>query len=76
MGQRQQSPTGDLRYGHFEKDGLMGAKAAVVLYVLALIIVVVGVDILFFRHHFVGRLLANIGVVLVFAAFGWTFLKR
>ena len=54
----------------------MGRQAAVALYVLALIAVVVGVDILFFRHHFWERLIANIGIVLVFAAFGLRFLKR
>jgi type IV secretory pathway VirB2 component (pilin) len=40
-----------------------------VFYVLALIVVVVGVDILFFRNHFWARLLVNVGIVLVFAAF-------
>jgi len=54
----------------------MGRQAAVVLYVLALVAVVVGVDILFFRHHFWERLIVNIGIVLVFAAFGLRFLKR
>jgi hypothetical protein len=42
---------------------------AVALYVLALVAVIVGVDVLFFRHHFWARLMANIGIVLVFAAF-------
>jgi len=42
-----------------------------VLYVFALIAVVVSVDILFFRHHFTERLIANVGIVLVFAAFGF-----
>jgi hypothetical protein len=51
-------------------------QAAIVLYVLALIAVVVGVDILFFEHHFWERLLVNIAIVLVFGAFGWRFLKR
>ena len=46
------------------------------LYVLALVAVVVGVDILFFRHYFWERLIANVGIVLVFAAFYWRFLKR
>ncbi len=46
------------------------------LYVLALIAVVVGVDVLFFRHHFWARLIVNIGIVLVFAAFYLRFLKR
>jgi hypothetical protein len=49
---------------------------AVVLYVLALVAVVVGVDILFFRHHFWERLVVNVGIVLVFLAFGLRFLKR
>jgi hypothetical protein len=54
----------------------MGIRAAVVLYVLAMVAVVVGVDVLFFRHHFLERLIANVGIVLVFAAFYLTFLKR
>jgi hypothetical protein len=48
----------------------------VVLYVLALVAVVVGVDVLFFRDHFWDRLIANIGIVLVFGAFYVRFLKR
>ena len=47
-----------------------------VLYVLALIAVVVAVDVLIFRHHFWERLVVNIGIVLVFAAFYWRFLKH
>jgi hypothetical protein len=39
----------------------MGRPAAVVLYVLALVAVVVGVDVLFFRHHFWERLIVNVG---------------
>ncbi len=54
----------------------MGRQTGVVLYVLALIAVVVGVDVLFFRHHFWARLIVNIGIVLVFAAFYLRFLKR
>ena len=46
------------------------------LYVLALVAIVVGVDILFFRHHFWERLMVNVGIVLVFAAFGLRFLKH
>ena len=46
------------------------------LYVLALVAVVVGVDVLFFRHHFWARLIVNIGIVLVFAAVYFRFLKR
>ncbi len=54
----------------------MGRQAAVVLYVLALVAVVVCVDVLFFRHQLWERLIANVGIVLVFAAFGLRFLKR
>ena len=54
----------------------MGRQAATVLYVLALVAVVVGVDVLFFRHNFWPRLIVNIGIVLVFAAFYLRFLKR
>jgi hypothetical protein len=54
----------------------MGIRTAVVLYLLALVAVVVGVDVLFFRHHVLERLIVNIGIVLVFAAFYLTFLKR
>jgi flagellar biosynthesis protein FlhB len=54
----------------------MGRRVAIVLYVLALVAVVVGVDVLFFRHHFWERLIVNVGIVLVFAAFGLRFLKR
>jgi type IV secretory pathway VirB2 component (pilin) len=54
----------------------MGKHTGVVLYVLALVAVVVGVDVLFFRHRFLERLIVNVGIVLVFAAFYLRFLKR
>ena len=53
----------------------MGKQAAVVLYVLALVAVVVGVDVVFFRNRFWERLIVNVGIVLVFAAFYLRFLK-
>jgi hypothetical protein len=46
------------------------------LFVVVMVAVVVGVDVLFFRNHVWERLIANIGIVLVFAAFYWRFLKR
>ena len=49
---------------------------AVVLYVLAMVAIVVGVDIFFFKHQFWPRLAANVGIVLVFVAFYFRFLKR
>jgi hypothetical protein len=54
----------------------MGRQTAVVLYVIALVAVVVAVDVLFFRHRFWERLLVNVGIVMVFAAFALRFLKR
>jgi len=54
----------------------MGRQAAVVLYVLAMVAVVVGLDVLFFRHYFWERLVVNVGIVLVFTAFYFRFLKR
>ena len=54
----------------------VGNRVAVALYVLAMVAVVVGVDVLFFRHHFWDRLMVNVGIVLVFAAFYLRFLKR
>jgi hypothetical protein len=54
----------------------MGRQAAVVLYVVGLVVVVVGVDVLFFRNQFWPRLIANVGIVLVFGAFYLRFLKR
>jgi predicted cobalt transporter CbtA len=50
-------------------------KTAIVLYVLALVVVIVGLDVLVFRHDFWARLLANVGIVLVFGAFYLRFLK-
>jgi hypothetical protein len=49
------------------------ARRAVALYVLALVAVVLAVDAAFFRHQFWWRLLANIGIVLVFVALYLTF---
>jgi hypothetical protein len=54
----------------------MGRQAAAVLYVLAMVAVVVGVDVLFFKHQLWERLLVNVGIVLVFTAFYFRFLKR
>jgi hypothetical protein len=53
-------------------------EAIVTLYVVLLAAVVVAVDFLFFRNRFWfwERLMANIGIVLVFAAFYLRFLKR
>ena len=54
----------------------MGRQVAVVLYVLAMVAVVVGVDVLFFRHQFWPRLIVNVCIVLVFGAFYFRFLQK
>jgi len=54
----------------------MGRQIAVVLYVVAMVAVIVGIDLLFFRNRFWERLTANIGIVLVFAAFYLRFLRH
>ena len=53
----------------------MGRQIAVVLYVVAMVAVIVGVDVAFFRNRFWERLMVNVGIVLVFAAFYLSFLK-
>jgi hypothetical protein len=54
----------------------MTKNMSVVLYGVVLIAVVVGVDLLFFKNRFWERLLVNIGIVLVFAAFYLRFMKN
>jgi hypothetical protein len=54
----------------------MTKNMVVGLYIAVLIAVVVSVDLLFFRNRFWERLMVNIGVVLVFAAFYLRFLKN
>jgi hypothetical protein len=54
----------------------MGRQVAVVLYVVAMAAIIVGVDFVVFRNRFWERLIVNIGIVLVFAAFYLRFLRR
>ncbi|HUC50198.1 MAG TPA: hypothetical protein VMA30_12495 [Xanthobacteraceae bacterium] len=54
----------------------MGRQIAVVLYVVAMVAVIVGVDVALFRNRFWERLSVNIGIVLVFAAFYFRFLRH
>jgi hypothetical protein len=54
----------------------MGRQVALVLYVVAMVAVIVGVDFAFFRHRFWERLAVNIGIVLVFGAFYFRFLRH
>lgn len=54
----------------------MGRPVAVAIYVVAMVVVVVGIDVLFFRGHFWERLAANVGIVLLFGAFYFRFLHH
>jgi len=54
----------------------MGKTAVGVLYVVAMAAVVVAVDVLIFRSRVWERLAANVGIVLVFAAFYFRFLHH
>lgn len=46
------------------------------LYVLAMVGIVVGVDVLFLRHNFWARLIVNVGIVVLFGVVYWKFLRR
>ena len=54
----------------------MGKQLAIVLYLAAMAAVIVGVDVAFFRGRFWERLMVNVGIVLLFAAFYLRFLRR
>jgi positive regulator of sigma E activity len=56
----------------------MARHATVVVYIVPLVAVVVGVDVLFFRDRVWvwERLMVNIGIALVFTAFYLRFLKH
>lgn len=47
-----------------------------ILYVVVMIAVIVAIDLAFFRNRLWERLIVNIGIVLVFAAFYLRCLKR
>jgi hypothetical protein len=47
----------------------MGRQIAIVLYVAAMAALIIGLDVAFFRDRFWERLMVNVGIVLVFAAF-------
>ena len=54
----------------------MGRQAAILIYGVAMAAVIVGVDFAFFRNRFWERLAVNVGIVLVFGAFYFRFLRR
>jgi len=54
----------------------MHKSTLIIIYVLAIVVTVVAVDVLFFRHRFWERLIANVGIVLVYVAFYLAFLRK
>jgi hypothetical protein len=58
-----------------EISAKIGRRIVVALYVVAMVAVIIGVDVGFFRNRFWERLSANIGIALVFTAFYFRFLR-
>jgi hypothetical protein len=54
----------------------MDRQLAGALYAVAMAAAIVGVDLAFFRNRFWERLMVNVGIVLVFAAFYLRFFRR
>ncbi len=54
----------------------MPRKTGVVLCILVLTAGIVLVDLVFFRHRFLERLIANIAIVLVVVAFYFRYLRN
>ena len=54
----------------------MNRQVVVALFFIAMVAIIVGVDVAFLRHLIWQRLFVNIGIVLVFAAFYFLFLRR
>lgn len=53
----------------------MSRHVTAALYVLVIVATIISVDFLFFRSWFWGPLVANVGIVLVFAAFYLLFFR-
>lgn len=53
----------------------MGKQTVSILYAAAMIAVIVGLDFMFFKGRFWERLILNVGIVLVFAAFYLRFFR-
>jgi cell division protein FtsW (lipid II flippase) len=75
MGGMMGSRAGMASVRRTQQGGMMGRQTVIALYVLALVAVVVSVDVLLFKNRFWERLMVNVGIVLVFAAFYLRFLN-
>lgn len=54
----------------------MMKNVSILIYIVVMILVIVGIDLLFFKHRFWERLISNIGIVLLFTAFYFRFLSK
>lgn len=54
----------------------MSKNATVIPYIFLMVAIIVAVDVVFFRHQFWPRLIANIVIVLVFASVYFLFLRH
>lgn len=52
------------------------SRQAALLYVVAMVVLIVAVDLAFMRHHFWPRLVVNAAIVAVFAAVYVLFLRK
>lgn len=50
-------------------------KLTILLMLAAMILLIVGVDVLFFKQHFLARFVVNLGIVLVFFGIYLRFFK-
>ena len=53
----------------------MDRRIALALYVAAMVAIIVGVDVVFFRDRFWERLMVNIGIVAVFVVSYFRFMR-
>lgn len=54
----------------------MSRQLAIALYIAAMIALIVGLDVAVFRNRWLERLIANIGIVLLFGAFYLRFVRN
>ncbi|MFC4244462.1 hypothetical protein ACFOYW_13885 [Gryllotalpicola reticulitermitis] len=54
----------------------MGRTAVAIIGLIVMIALIVGLDVVFLRHHFVVRLIVNVAIVAVFALFYFLVLHR
>lgn len=58
-----------------DNGGYMDKNISLLVFVLIMAVIIVAVDFVLFRQHFWARLIANIGIVLIFVALYLRFLR-